>query len=130
MRIRLRHDVTQFGLFLAALAILMQTAAVAAALWMTSQGGFSLEICTAWGTRTITLDENGAPTDAPAPDTQKHDCPLCLNLAQNHLSPPAQVLIPSPLLNFVKSYKGWRDADYKSKTKIASYHSRAPPVLS
>lgn len=66
---------------LAVLAMLLSFLTQITPLWLTQSAGTQLLICTAFGTKTITIDDNGREIPLPVKPTNK--CKACLKISEN-----------------------------------------------
>ncbi len=113
------------GKLLSVLALAMLFMAQMAPLWLDAAGPVALQICTAQGLKTITLNNNG-PQEEPQPETKNH-CPLCM-LRTVSMTVPDWQLAPSPVLTDRQAFLPvFRTEAVVSHTNH-QYTARGPPT--
>ncbi|EWY41450.1 hypothetical protein N825_28510 [Skermanella stibiiresistens SB22] len=114
------------GLLVGAVAFLCQILAFAFAAAPVSAQLHTIEICTASGTKTVTLDGAGEPS-APAGATHDDECPAC-PLATCLLGPPSAPGTVLPPMLVRRAAATLSALDIATVWLHSSPQARAPPV--
>lgn len=118
---------TCLALFAMALSFLAQTAP----LWAKQVNGQYIEICSALGTRTISVDDNfnELPDQSPSKHDKKEHCTICLTTAQGITSPTSNAITTA--FTFVKSVKVKEPETSQNQKAFTNKNAiRAPPQIS
>jgi hypothetical protein len=117
--------------FIALFAMSIPLFAQTAPLWAKEVNGQRIEICSAFGTRTILVDSNfNKIPEAPAqPDQAQKKCDVCF-VSAVHITPPQTHNIEPHAANahFIR-YPHF-NIPGTTKTKYTPQNSRAPPLYS
>ncbi len=113
---------TTLALFAMVLSFLSQTTP----LWVSQTDGTPVVICSAFGSKTIIIDENGQQVpDAPTFNTEH--CQMCLNASMASIAIPAyqdDVIPPTQIGNLIKPYTELR---FAPRERLSIHGIRAPP---
>ncbi|MGH1457147.1 MAG: DUF2946 family protein [Alphaproteobacteria bacterium] len=116
---------TWIALFAITLSLLAQTTP----LWAKSSNGQAIEICSAFGSRIITIDENGKEIPAAPQSKYQNHCPLCFVSTAHAITPPLQIIALARTQTHKIAYPNF-DEQTPSKSAHISHNIRAPPVHS
>jgi len=129
---RLRQRITAV---LAVACVLLQALATAfhapalAGLGASSVNGplQAIVICSAHGIRTITVDAEGNPVEAPAPVDTRLSCQMCLVLGGTALAPPASGAVIAVAVTSARMAPPAHDGAPRGMS-VRSHQIRGPPA--
>lgn len=113
---------------LAILAIFMHFAVQITPLWTPLMGAQTIQICTAQGFDSVTIDEYGR--EVPTPKQEKSQCNLCLVAGAAITQPEGPTYVT--LIPASEQHKRWLDHQdsFPKHQKYAAHLTRGPPAVS
>ena len=118
-----RKIITTIALLAMSLSFLAQITP----LWLKKTDGTSIQICTAFGIETITLDENGKKVPTLPKDIQNH-CVMCLTAAAQYDTPDtAQTQDTGLKQKTLKLRWTQKDIPFANTPQKSTHTIRAPP---
>ncbi|PCI57175.1 MAG: hypothetical protein COB36_02605 [Alphaproteobacteria bacterium] len=116
-----RKFITSLALLAMGLAFLAQITP----LWVKTIDGQPIVICSAFGERTIFLDENGNKT--PAPITIQNHCVMCLTAAADYTTPTTTKILGRHDVTAFKLHIPADQQTLRTRIVITAHTPRAPP---
>ena len=117
----LRNLVTSIALLAMGLAFMAQITP----LWVKKVDGQPIVICSAFGTKTIFIDENGQKI--PASVKIQNHCVMCLTAAAHYTTPSTIQIINRHDLAAFKIHVPTDQQTLRTRTVITAHAPRAPP---